>query len=85
MPKQRDAETLYFASSRTRGWIDFLKSVTETLGIGEGAPVGSLRAERPCCRNRDRIFESNRTADKKAETKWVNSKSLTGCARRQEQ
>ncbi len=35
MTKQRDAETLYFASSRTRGWFDFVKPVTETLGIGE--------------------------------------------------
>ncbi len=35
MAKQRDAETLYFASSRTRGWIEFVKPKTETLGIGE--------------------------------------------------
>ncbi len=67
MPKQRDAETLYFASSRTRGWIDFVKPVTETLDIGEGAhhasarfaaaspvdTIGNLRAKRPRCRKRD--------------------------------
>ncbi len=32
---ERDAEMLYFASSRTRGRFDFVKSATETLGIGE--------------------------------------------------